>query len=295
MQERVVVSATSGAPLVYRVYGERGPFLIGCNGIGVSTVFFEPLAEQLSDTYRTVLWDYPGHGRSGDPQQASSVTIPALARDLARVLDHAEAPEAVVLGHSLGTQVAFEFYRAFPERVRALIPTLGASGHAVSTFFNLHGLAVPFAHLAARILPLGHRLFPPLLEPLAQSRLGGRAILDHAARLLGVIARDAPELHEYFAHLARVDLKVYAQLLREAQHHDASDVLPTIQVPTLVVGADRDLFIPLRVVEELAASIPRAELFVLEGGTHAGLFEQVDTYAAKVRELLSSRVFPKNA
>jgi 3-oxoadipate enol-lactonase len=294
VQERVVLSP-AGTPLVCRVYGELGPVLCGCNGIGVSTVFFEPLAEQLSDAYRTVLWDYPGHGRSADPREPEQVTIVSLAADLGRVLDHAGVEQAVVMGHSLGTQVAFEFYRAFPARALGLIPTLGTSGRAVSTFFNLHGLAVPFAQLAARILPFGHRLLPPLLEPLAERRIGGRAVLDHAARLLGVIARDAPELHDYFAHLARVDLRVYAQLLREAQRHDATDMLASIAVPTLVVGASRDVFIPLRVVEQLAANIPRAELFVLEGGTHAGLFEQVDTYAAKVREFLAQRVFTESA
>ncbi len=289
-QDKVVVSS-SGAPLVYRVYGTKGPFLAGCNGVGVSTVFFEPMAEALSNEYRVVLWDYPGHGRSGDPAEVKGITIESLAADLARVLDAAGAQDAVILGHSLGTQVAFEFYRAYRERTLALIPTLGTSGKAISTFLNLHGLAVPFGALAARFLPLGHRVLPPLVEPLTRPHFAGRSVLDHGARLIGLVSRDAPELRDYFAHLARVDLRVYAQLVREAQRHDAADLLPSIDVPTLVVGAKKDLFIPLSVVEKIAASVPRAELFVLREGTHAGLFEQVELYAAKIREFLERRVF----
>ena len=286
-----MVLSRQGTPLVYRVYGDHGPFLVGCNGVGVSTVFFEPLAARLTDAYRVVLWDYPGHGRSGDPLDATTVGIESLAEDLATVLDAAGAEQAVILGHSLGAQVSLEFYRHWPQRVLGLVPTHGTCGHAVASFFGLPFLSLPLGALAAWLLPHGHRALPPLLEPLALSPLAGRAVLDHGARLFGIIGREAPDLAAYFAHLVRIDLRVFAALIRGAQAHDASDLLTSIQVPTLVVGATHDRFVPLKVVERLAGSIPGAELFVLEGATHAGLYEQGARYEARLRTFLRERVF----
>jgi pimeloyl-ACP methyl ester carboxylesterase len=287
--EKVIVSR-AGTPIVYRVFGDRGPFLVGCNGVGVSTVFFEPLARRLADSYRTILWDYPGHGRSGDPEDPR-VDIEMLAADLAAVMDDAGAKQAVLIGHSLGTQVSLEFYRRSPERVLGLVPTHGTSGRTVSSFFTLPGLGVPVTLLVRRLLASGYRAWPALIEPLAIGPIRGRAALDHAARVSGLIRRDAPDLTEYFGHLVRVDLRVFASLIDSAQRHDATGLLPDIAVPTLVVGGTRDFFVPIGVVRRFARAVPGAELMELESATHAGLFEQLGIYEARLRDFLCRRVF----
>jgi pimeloyl-ACP methyl ester carboxylesterase len=285
-----MIVSRAGTPLIYRVYGERGPFLVGCNGVGVSTVFFEPLAERLSDSYRTVLWDYPGHGRSGDPEDPH-VDIETLTDDLTSVMDAAGASQAVLIGHSLGTQVSLEFYRRSPERVLALVPTHGTYGRSISSFFKLPILGVPFALLVRRLLARGHRALPALIEPLAVGPILGRAALDHAARASGLIGRDAPDLTAYFGHLVRVDLRVFASLIDSAQRHDATALLPDIAVPTLVVGGTRDFFVPIGVARRFARAVPGAELMELDSATHAGLFEQLGAYETRLREFLIQRVF----
>jgi len=287
--EQMIVSR-SGTPLIYRVYGSRGPFLAACNGVGVSTVFFEPLAERLADSYRMILWDYPGHGRSGDPEDPH-VDIEMLAGDLASVMDAAGAPRAVLIGHSLGAQVSLEFYRRSPERVLGLVPTHGTYGRSVSSFFKLPALGVPLAMLVRAVLSRGYRAFPALVEPLAVERILGRATLDHLARASGLIGREAPDLTSYFGHLARVDLRVFASLIASAQRHDASDLLASIAVPTLVVGGTRDFFVPIDVARRFARAVPGAELLELDEATHAGLFEQVTRYEGRLRRFLRERVF----
>ena len=287
--EQMIVSR-SGTPLIYRVYGSRGPFLAACNGVGVSTVFFEPLAERLADSYRMILWDYPGHGRSGDPEDPR-IDIETLTDDLASVMDAAGAAQAVLIGHSLGTQVSLEFYRRWPERVLGLVPTHGTYGRSVSSFFKLPALGVPVTLLVRRLLSGGYRALPPLIEPLAVGSILGRAALDHVARASGLIGRDAPDLTEYFGHLVRVDLRVFASLLAASQRHDASAQLSGIAVPTLVVGGTRDFFVPIGVARRFARAVPGAELMELDRATHAGLFEQLGVYEARLRKFLTQRVF----
>ena len=68
--------------------------------------------------------------------------------------------------------------------------------------------------------------------------------------------------------------------------HDATDLLPSVRVPTLVVAGERDLFTPLARSEEMAKAIPGAELLVLQGGSHAALVEQPETIGAAVEKFL---------
>jgi pimeloyl-ACP methyl ester carboxylesterase len=282
-QEGVVTSVT-GAPIVFRVHGARGPILCCSNGVGVSTFFWETFARSLAHAFRVVLWDYPGHGRSGDPDDPR-ITLAQLAADEVRVLEQLGDEPAVLLGHSLGAQVNFEVLRQAPERVRALVPTLGGYGRAVEGFSGGPRFSMAVAALAGRVLPRGYRVIPPLLTPLARSRL-----LERSARLLRIVDPKAPDMRGYFEHLVRVDYRVFAALLLAAQEHDASDILPGIRVPTLVVGGEKDYFVPLKISRRMHEVIPGAELVVLSGATHAGLFEQEPTYREHVVDFLDRRV-----
>lgn len=273
--------------LTYRVYGKSGPFLVCTNGLGVSTFFWERFAAAFSDRFRVVVWDFVGHGRSSDPVDSARVSIEAFAEDLETVLVAIGVERAVLLGHSLGAQVNFEHYRRHPGRAQALVPTLGTYGRAVETFFSSPRLALRMAALVERILPRIARILPILLSPLVRSE-----IMERGARLLRLVDPQAPSMRGYFEHLSRIDLRVFAELLSQAQQHDASDLLPAIVVPTLIVAADRDLFVPLAVAQRMAAAIPGAELEILSGGSHAALFEQAERFHARVDRFLRERVVP---
>jgi pimeloyl-ACP methyl ester carboxylesterase len=271
--------------LVYRIYGTAGPFLVCTNGLGVSTFFWEYLASAFTDRYRVLIWDFVGHGRSSDPADPSRATIGSFAGDLATVMDAASVKRAVLLGHSLGAQVNFEYYRKHADRVLALVPTLGTYGRAVETFFGQPMLALPLAKLARDTLPKLHRFIPAAMDPLIRSTL-----LERLARATHMVDPNSPPMQGYFEHLARLDYRVFAHLVGDLLTHDAGDVLPTIRVPTLVIGAERDLFVPLFVAQRMAGLIPGAELEVLPNGTHAALFEQAERFHARVDRFLRERL-----
>jgi pimeloyl-ACP methyl ester carboxylesterase len=73
--------------------------------------------------YRVFAPDLPGHGRSEGPALDS---IEAMADWLAAFLDAVEVREAAVVGHSMGSLVAYAFASRFPERTRKLV-LLGVS------------------------------------------------------------------------------------------------------------------------------------------------------------------------
>jgi pimeloyl-ACP methyl ester carboxylesterase len=119
-------------------YGE-GPTIACCNGVGVSTFFWKYITEQFSDRFQIVLWDYRGHGASDrlPTPDCTDLSIAACANDLSLVLKAAGAGPSVIIGHSMGCQVALEFYSKYPEEVRGLILMQGSAGRVLETFFDL--------------------------------------------------------------------------------------------------------------------------------------------------------------
>ena len=63
---------------------------------------------------------WPGPGRSGRPRDTSRVGITDHASDLWSVLDGLGIERAALFGHSMGTQVCLEAWRAHPERTAGL-------------------------------------------------------------------------------------------------------------------------------------------------------------------------------
>ena len=70
--------------------------------------------------------------------------------------------------------------------------------------------------------------------------------------------------------------------------HDLRDVLPRIEVPTLLLYGDRDVRSPLKVAEEMHAQIPGSRLVVMPGVGHACDLEAPERFNAEVRGFLRS-------
>ena len=102
--------------------------------------------EALSDTYRVIAMDLPGHGSLADRR----FTIGDAADELARVIERAAGGRAVVVGLSLGGYVAMDLAARRPELIRGLVLS-GATQEPI-------GLrARPYLALAWAIDRLGDR------------------------------------------------------------------------------------------------------------------------------------------
>ena len=241
----------------------------------------------MSAHWRVVRWDYRAHGRSDAPRDPTDISVASCVDDLEALLSGLHIDAATLVGHSMGGQVAFELYRRHPGKVTALVPTLATSGHAIETFFDTRASLAAFAafRTAVRIAP---GLVTRALRPLLTSGVAERAA--RLARIIDPTLAPHELMEPYMEQLVRMDLRSYVALAQSIQDHDASDMLSTIAVPTLVVAAERDRFTPLHLAERLARAIPRAELLVIPNATHAALIEQPDLLALRVAKFLDERV-----
>jgi pimeloyl-ACP methyl ester carboxylesterase len=69
---------------------------------------------------------------------------------------------------------------------------------------------------------------------------------------------------------------------------DLRDVLPRIDIPTLLLYGEKDVRSPLTVAQELHAKIPGSKLVVIPGVGHLVDIEAADRFNAEVRGFLSA-------
>jgi pimeloyl-ACP methyl ester carboxylesterase len=212
--------------------------------------------EALSKHHRLVVWDMRGHGRSDYPDDASAYSEASTVADMAALLDQVDASSAIVGGLSLGGYMSLAFYRAHPERVRALLIIDTGPGfkkddareawnkraHDTGDRFEREGLGV--------------------LQPGSRERST-------------VSRRDA-------SGLARAAHGMVTQ--RDAR---VIELLPDIKVPSLVVvGADDAPF--LAASDYMAAKIPGAKKAVIPAAGHAVNIDQPQAFIDAVLPFLDS-------
>lgn len=89
------------------------------HGIGVSHRYFLPLARELGEYGQVMMVDLPGFG--GTPKPDQPLSVEDFARLVLAAMGHAEAPPAVVVGHSMGTQIAVEMARLQPAATAGIV------------------------------------------------------------------------------------------------------------------------------------------------------------------------------
>ena len=282
--------ADDGLVLHWRTVGQ-GPVIACLNGVGVSTFFWKYLAEHFSDRFTVLLWDYRGHGRSGrqlDPRHVD-LSVERHADDLAAVLDDISPPgePALLVGHSMGCQVALEVRRRHPARVAGLVLALGTAGRAMHTFFDYPGSVAIFKQVHRLIFALGGAA-NPLMRPLLESPIAW--IFAKKLSLVDPYYTRRDDMVPYMHHLATLDQRIFIESVRQADEHDAWGVLPDLDRPMLVIAAENDKFTPMWCSRKMAAITPGAEILVLADASHAALIEQPETINHRIERFIEDRL-----
>jgi pimeloyl-ACP methyl ester carboxylesterase len=173
------------------------PAIVFVHGTRLTRAAWAAQMGSLSDTYRVVALDLPGHGVLAD----RDFTVAGAAEEVRRVVTEAAGGRAVIVGLSLGGYVAMELAARHPDVVRGLVLS-GASQEPVGL------LATPYRALARAMKRFdGAALdslstwffrtrFPPAIaEPIVA---GGFYSAGGAAALHDIIGqRFAPRLAAY--------------------------------------------------------------------------------------------------
>lgn len=257
--------AVAGLRIAYERAGQ-GPLLILLHGGLSDSREWRRQLNALSDQFTVVAWDAPGCGQSSDPPE--TFRLPAYADCLAAFIDALDLGKPHVLGLSFGGGLALELYRRHPTVPRTLVLASAYAGWAGS---------LPADEVEERLQQiLREAELPP--DQWIPEWLPG---LFTEAAPPEVVEEMAAIMSAYHPAGVRAMARAYAEA-------DLRDVLPRIQVPTLLLYGDADRRAGVQVAEDLHAKIPRSRLVIMPGVGHQCNVEAAERFTAEVRSFLRS-------
>ncbi len=248
----------TGVNLYYEWHGEQdGTPVVFIRGTGADSSRWMPQVDDYRDTYRCLIFDNRGSGKSDAPPGPYSVEM--MAEDAWALLDHEGVDRAHLSGLSLGGAIALRMAADHPERVA----TLQLHGSWART----HGYAAMYLGLLKRFLEEGGLdlyyegallyLFPP------------DYITENFDATMDILRRMKENSSTAEGLAGQLDANL---------SHDEADRLRDVLAPTLVTVGEFDMCLPPMFSEELAAGIPNAELVVFPGGSHLYGIQDPETF-----------------
>jgi pimeloyl-ACP methyl ester carboxylesterase len=244
----------------------RGRPVLFVHGFPLDHTMWREQLAALSGAYRVIAPDLRGFGGSG--VTPGKVTMEHFADDLAGLLDALDVSEPVVLcGLSMGGYIAFQFWRKYATRLRALVlcDTKAAPDSAEAAAQRLK-----LAELVLRtgVAVLSDSMLPKLFDQ--QTIFHRREVVESIqAVVLGSNAQG-----------------VAAAQRGMAERPDMRADLGRIAVPTLVIVGESDAISPEAEMREIAAAIPDAKLVVVPAAGHMSPLEQPEEVNPELLEFL---------
>ena len=286
--QRSAFTTWDGTAIAYHILGNKDSKkdIVLVNGLFCTESYWKFLIEELSPDYRIITWDYRGHQFSDSPVNRENVQIDSSAKDIHSLLDYLNIKKPVLIGFSLGVQVVFEFFKLFPDRIKAIVAVTGPFENPMATFY---GLPVPDAVWEAIFGTLANRI-PGITNTLWHSAFK-LPIVHTVATLSGSTKASAELMQGFYDHQKIVDVPNGLRMALGAIKHSARDVLPKINVPTLVIGGEKDTYTPVSLSYTMRDTIPGVDFIMIEKGTHTTLIEKPDLVNRAVSEFLSKKVY----
>jgi pimeloyl-ACP methyl ester carboxylesterase len=273
--------SADGVTIAYAVHGAGPPLVIDACWLShlqydwESPVWRHYLTElgKVATVYR---FDERGHGLSD--RDVHDHGLEARIADLEAVIDHAGLDRFALLAMAQGGPVAIEYVARHPEQVgRLLFYGSYAGVGSVETSEEDTLLDETFDQLIRvgweRPTPEFRRVFTYLMIP-------------------GATEEQMGWLDELQRRAATAEVALLAR--RERRLQDASDRLPTLDVPTLVLHSIGDRMNPFVYSRYLAAQIPHARLVALESDNHIVLEDEPawPVFVREVTEFLAEDAVP---
>jgi pimeloyl-ACP methyl ester carboxylesterase len=226
--------AVDGADLHVTELGAGEPLLLlhGLTGTGDDWRHVFDL-QALARSFRVILPDARGHGRSTNPGGAFS--FHGCARDVVALLDALGVEHARAVGLSLGAETLLHVAADQPERVSAMVVVSATPGLPEPTR-ALFRAAAAASHTGEE------------WNAMRAAHVHGDGQIAALWALPRAFADDPSEMTF------------------------SAERLAAIQARTLVVSGDRDPLYPVELALELFRGIPGASLWVVPGGGHGPIF-----------------------
>jgi non-heme chloroperoxidase len=238
--------------LHYEEQGEGRP-VVFLPGWTASSRLFRDQLGRFGQGHHAIALDYRAHGQSS--QTLVGHSLAGYARDLRAFLVGRDLQGVVLVGHSMGAFVAWEYLRQF-------------GAERLAGFVNIDQ---PPCDSRRPDWPYGDDL-------LDACRFVASIQVDQAGasrQLLDLVFREPPADADWMlAEMLRVPAPVAGVMLLDDIAYDARPLLPQIALPTLLCWGRHSALTPLAAGESIAQMQPNARLVVFEESGHCPFLEE---------------------
>lgn len=112
------VTVADGASIFVRS-GGAGPAVVLIHGFGDTGDMWAPLAQELAKTHLVIVPDLRGMGKSS--KATSGYDKKSQAADIRAVVTALKQDQTAVVGHDIGTMVAYAYAASYPDKVDKLV------------------------------------------------------------------------------------------------------------------------------------------------------------------------------
>lgn len=265
--ERFTTPSLDGVALHAIHHGDPGrPKLVLLHGGGANAHWWDDVAPTLARDLHVVALDFRGHGDSDHPEPRPG----AFQRDLAGLLEHIGAPDAALLGHSMGGHIALEHAARHggARRPRALVVVDAARGVGGRTRRLMRlALAVRRSYRTREEAIARFRFLPP--APGASEEL--------RRRIAEASVREEPDGRFAF----KFDPRWFALPSQRVP------LLEHVSTPTLIVRGAASPILSREGAQELAREIRGARLVEIAGAEHNVHLEEPEAFLEAVGSFLA--------
>jgi proline-specific peptidase len=277
--------AVPGGRIWYRVTGTgtATPAILLHGGPGFSSHYLKPL-EALDADRRIVRYDQLGGGHSDKISDTAMFTIPHFVAELDSLRAHLGYDKVHLIGHSWGTILAVEYYRAHPEHVASL--TLASSALDIPAWEkNAKQLVttLPDSEQKAIRVREAEKKFDAPDYQHALDDFYGRYVWRHpdSVNLDSTMKEANMAIYNYMQGPSEFTI------VGTLKYYDATPFLKSIKVPVLYTVGEFDEASPA-IVKRFATLTPGSKYVVIAGSGHMVTWDNPQATIKAIGDFLRS-------
>lgn len=269
-----------GCQIAYTEAGsESNPPVLLLHGLTSHRRVWLRTMEKLKQDFHCIAIDHLGFGDSDKPKDAD-YSIQKQAERALKVADHFGFGNFIVIGHSMGGQIAtYLAASTAPQRVSKLVSVDGVvTGELTAVVQNFKRLPI----IAGRYIPLTYQL----MRSLCKSKTFACWAFNHWLYKPEKLPFGDWEADRYYSmnrDIAYSAVKAWKSL----NATNLTPLLKNIPAPTLVVFGKQDGTVPARQAHLFKEQLPTAQLVLIDECGHFPMYEKFDEYIAPLEKFLT--------
>lgn len=275
--------AVPGGNIWYKVTGSgKGlPVILVHGGPGFSSFYLKSL-EELGDDRVVIRYDQLGGGKSDRISDTTMFTFAHFVTELDSLRAYLGLEKVHVLGHSWGTMLGIEYYRAHPTHVASL--TFGSAVFDVPAYAR---------HAKELLTTLPDSTQRAITRAEAAGEFDSPAYQNAMNQFYELYVWRHPVPADLDSTFATVNQAIYMYMQGPSEFtitgtfkdYNVTSFLPQITVPTLFTVGEFDEVGP-ELIRSFADKVPGARYTVIPGAAHTTTWDAPDAMNTAVRSFL---------